>query len=681
MRGTEKLYVRLVNRVPGIRDRYRKKRMQAKGAGRGAVWFYLIGLNISYYVFHNKKLATLEKYPYYESKSLPVSGSESALSHREAPEELAKKLSEFDVISFDVFDTLIFRPFFEPADLFFLMGARLSYPDFKRIRQEMEQKAREHKYKKEKHYEVNLSEIYDLMERETGIDKASVMQMEIRLEQEFCFANPYMKEVVDSLRQMGKRLIITSDMYLNTEQIRELLLHCGLGEFDAVYVSCDHGKSKSKGDLFDLIKQAEGSAHPDICRMVHVGDNKVSDLERAERHGFTAVHYVNVNTAGERYRAEDMSAITGSLYRGMADAHIHNGLHTFSREYEFGYIYGGLFVTGYCRFIHEFVHSHSIDKILFLARDGYVLSKAYHILYPEEDDTWQYVYWSRLAAEKVTAAHFKYDYFRRFLYHKVNQGYRIADIFATMELEDMTEPCCQRLGLSPDAELTDRNVDDLKKILLDDWDEILAHYAEQREAGRLYYTSILENCGSAVAVDIGWAGSGAITLDCAVNRIWKMDCPITGIVAGTNTCHNAEPDTSETFLQGGRQVSYLYSQRENRDLWKMHDPGKGHNLYWELLLDAPTGSLKGFYLDAEGQCECRFKAYDESRTEKLNEIHRGIFQFAAQWKALGEKLSLWPETEKLSQISGRDAYEPMLLAMRGEGFCESFAELMDDPNL
>ena len=40
---------------------------------------------------------------------------------------------------------------------------------------------------------------------------------------------------------------------------------------------------------------------------------------------------------------------------------------------------------------------------------------------------------------KMTARYFKYDYFRRFLFHKVNQNYSLDDIFDTMELGDLLE--------------------------------------------------------------------------------------------------------------------------------------------------------------------------------------------------------------------------------------------------
>ena len=64
------VYNFMVNRVPGIRDKYKEKRNRAKGIGRIGVWLYLIGLNISYYILGNKKLAHREKFPIYEKKEL-----------------------------------------------------------------------------------------------------------------------------------------------------------------------------------------------------------------------------------------------------------------------------------------------------------------------------------------------------------------------------------------------------------------------------------------------------------------------------------------------------------------------------------------------------------------------------------------------------------------------------------
>lgn len=669
----DKVYSALVNQVPGIRERYRRVRYRGNKTARIKAWIYLIWLNTAYHVFRYRKIGASEKYPYYEKKVLYTKGSESSLSKREEPEKLAGELAKYDVISFDVFDTLVLRPFSSPPDLFFLLGDELKYMDFKRIRMEMEWKARERKYKKEGSYEVSLDEIYTVLAEETGIDKESAMKREVELEYEFCFANPYMFRVVSELRRLGKRIIITSDMYLNTEQIRTLLGRCGYDEFDGCYVSCDIGKSKSKGDLYDEVKKTEKKAvKKRELTFVHIGDNYIADVENSKKHGFSSIHYVNVNAAGEQYRAEDMSEITGSVYRGIVNAHIHNGLNEYSREYEYGFIYGGLFVTGYCQFIHEYVNTHGIQKILFLARDGYVLKKAYELLYPEEAEICEYVYWSRLAAAKMAAGYFKYDYFRRFLHHKVNQGYSLKKILSSMELEDMLEELCRRTGYTQNAELTDRNVEKVKQFFMMRWKRVLDHYEEQLEAGRKYFGEILDGCGKAVAVDIGWAGSGAIALDHIVNRIWKMDTEIIGVIAGTNTCHNAEPDASETFLQTGKLVSYMYSQRENRDLWKFHDPGKGHNLYWELLLGAPHGSLKGFYLREDGKCECVLKE-ESAENGKVMEIQRGIMAFVREYEKVSRR------SEMFEEVSGRDAYAPLILVESKES--NYFFEDMDCINL
>lgn len=671
----ERLYIILVNRVPGIRERYRKKRGQAKGVfGRGAAWLYLLCLNISYYILRNHKLERIEKYPVYEKKNLYSGGSESSLSCIKSPGMMAEELKQYDIISFDVFDTLILRPFSEPSDIFFLVGDRLDYPDFQRIRKEMERRTREEKYKKEKSYEVTLDEIYEVLSKETGIKKKETAELEFEMELAFCFANPFMKEVVEELTKADKKIVVTSDMYLNTEQMKLLLKNCGYPEFEDYFVSCDIKMSKNEGQLFEYVKEKLGKKKN--LSFAHVGDNYISDVEQADKHGFEPFHYINVNAAGEPFRPYDMSVITGSFYRGIVNAHIHNGLCCYTREYEYGYIYGGIFVTGYCQFIHHYAKRNQIDKILFLSRDGDILSKGYRMMYQENSVPNEYVYWSRLAAVKMSASHYKYDYFRRFLYHKVNQNYTLQQIFAAMEVGDMLSEFCDISNTNPKTTLTEQNVEKVRQFLLDSWERVLSHYKEQLAAGKEYYGQVLERCKKAVAVDIGWAGSGAITLDYLVNQIWRLNCEITGLIAGTNTCRNAEPDTSETFLQKGKLVSYMYSQRENRDLWKLHDPGQNHNLYWEILLDAPEGSLKGFYLNEKGGCECRFK---ENRTDisKIKEIQRGILDFVQQYTKIQQKAG------RMAEISGRDAYAPMINVERNENaeFMKALMPLMDETNV
>ena len=118
------------------------------------------------------------------------------------------------------------------------------------------------------------------------------------------------------------------------------------------------------------------------------------------------------------------------------------------KNMNWGFFMVDYFVVGYCQWIHRYVKTHGIDKVIFLSRDGDVLYKAYCEMYPQEAELnrTEYVYWSRLTATKLGAAYFKYDYFRRFLHHKVNQRYTLAQIFEDMELADMLENCLESIN-------------------------------------------------------------------------------------------------------------------------------------------------------------------------------------------------------------------------------------------
>lgn len=652
MRLIEYIYQLLVNKNPDIAMQYQNYRRKAHGLQRFGAWLYLIWLNVNYHIF--KRQSWNQNDCFFEKKLLYTKGSESSLAKQEKPEVLARRLAEYDVISFDVFDTLIFRPFSKPTDLFFIVGEQLGYLDFERIRIEIEQRSRKRKYQESHTNEVTLEEIWDEMEWETGIPKEIGLQTEWNCEYQYCFANPYMLEVVKLLYDMGKTIVATSDMYLGKRYIQMLLEHCGFPKFSGYFVSCDHGKSKQAGSLYEEVKNVYGRN----IKYAHIGDHSISDGKQAKRHGFSSFLYQNVNESGMKYRAEDMSVINGSIYRGLVNSYIYNGVKEYSMSYEYGFIYGGFFVLGYCQWIHEYVQKNQIDKILFLARDGDILSKVYSRLYPEEkpQEKWEYVYWSRLAATKMTAGYFKYDYFRRFLYHKVNQGYCLKNIFSSMELDDMLSGFLNSREAAgkytEKSMLGEEAAECIRNYLQNHWNTVLNHYEEQIKAGKQYYEKVLHGCRKAAAVDVGWAGSGAVTLNYLVDHVWNLNCQITGLLAGTNSIFNHEPNASEPLLHGGKLVSYLFSQEHNRDAWKIHNPNSGHNLVVELLLASGEKSFRKFT-----EKEQKFE-FDASEPEvQYEEIQKGILDFISYYL---ERM------QEIPKISGRDAFAPIEIILKNQ---------------
>ena len=467
-------------------------------------------------------------------------------------------------------------------------------------------------------------------------------------------------------------------MYLPRSCIERILQKTGYMGAERIYISNEYGENKAGGDLFHrVIRDFSGA------RIVHIGDNPHSDQKMAKASGLDILPYQNVNKNVLLYRPMDMSSMIGGAYRGLVSNHLYNGSEKFSIDYEYGYVYGGLFVVGYCHFIHEYYEQHYLDRLLFLARDGDILNRVYQKLYP--DDRTVYVYWSRKAATKLMADEDKHDFFRRFIYHKVNQKVTIGEALRSMELEQLLPELSdwqeiwdvwerksgagrkqKFIDLRAEDELTDKNAYLLRRFIEAKWERVMTHYEEQQVAAEKYYREILHGCENVAAVDIGWAGSGALALSHLVEKVWGMDCKITGIVAGTNTIHNAQPDASDPFLQDGRLVAYLYSGQMNRDLLKKHDPNKDYNVFWELLLSSLTPSFQGFH-DGRYQTEkesiyletvditLEFGKYDFN-PEGIREIQRGILDFAEQYL---EHFGAFPY---MFRISGRDAYAPMLVA-------------------
>lgn len=639
-----KIYNFLVNKHPGIKERYHKFHDGAVGLKKYLSWLYLLWLNVCYYFLFCRFLGKKSDVAIYEEKKLICDKSESQkfLSETDVNvETFIKKLSDYDVVSFDIFDTLIFRPFSEPTDLFYFIGDKLGVMDFKRIRIEMEQKARRRCFEQNGHYEVTLREIWELIHEETGICAEDGMEFEMDMEQKFCYANPFMKKVYEEMQRQGKEIVIISDMYLPEEFLSYMLERNGYTGMKRIFVSCEYRKNKGSGTLFEYaVKEMNLSQS-----RIHVGDNLVGDVKMAKKYGFATCYYPNVNKNTLLYRPYDMSSIIGGAYRGIINNHIYDGIRAHSMEYEYGFIYGGLFVTGYCAFIHEYCKKNDIEKVLFLARDGDILKQAYEKMYPE--DKTEYIYWSRRAATKLMAVCDKYDFYRRFLYHKVNQGILVSQILSSMDLKELSISCPKELRT---ATLTNDNVKQVKEFLEEHWDEILTIYSNEHRKAKVYFEGKLEGCQKVVAVDIGWAGSGAIAIRTLVEKVWKIQCEVIGIIAGTNTVHNAEPEASETFLQSGKLVSYLYSFSHNRELLKKHDPNKNYNVYWELLLSSPTQQFKGF-----GMQGLIFGAHDANQKGIL-EIQKGILDFVEMYC---EKFKGIPY---MFNISGRDAYAPMLLA-------------------
>ena len=92
----------------------------------------------------------------------------------------------------------------------------------------------------------------------SDIDKelADKLRMEeLSLEREHILPRNRMVDALRYALSSGKKVFLTSDMYLDKEEISSILGKCGIdGDFELI-VSCEYGLSKFVGPLFDVLKE------------------------------------------------------------------------------------------------------------------------------------------------------------------------------------------------------------------------------------------------------------------------------------------------------------------------------------------------------------------------------------------------------------------------------------------
>lgn len=295
-------------------------------------------------------------------------------------------------------------------------------------------------------------------------------------------------------------------MYLSQEQIKGILRKAGYPCFDEVYVSSELNKSKKKGDMFHLLREKYRNK-----KIIHIGDNLVSDIEKAKAAGIDTYYYRNVNEIGGKTRIDGMSYITGRVYSAIINNHLYCESEEYDESYKLGYVYGGIYILGFVQWVNKFATDFGVDKILFLSRDGDIYSKMYDML-PEHKE-WEYFYWSRLAGMKITAMENFYEFCQRMIWHKARGVYNIK-VEHTLNFLGIGH-LVSKLGdynLSRNDVLSKKTAPIIEKLFYDNKANIIDSFRSDIDATIKRIKETVGRAKKISIVDVGWAGTGPLII-------------------------------------------------------------------------------------------------------------------------------------------------------------------------
>ncbi|MBT4959163.1 MAG: HAD-IA family hydrolase [Flavobacteriaceae bacterium] len=303
------------------------------------------------------------------------------------------------IVSLDLFDTLFYRPYLNPDDVFSHLEIIHDTPGFKHQRILAENNARFIS----KYEEITLDEIYEHIQ----IDFLKMKAKELELEFDSILINSEIKNLIDYSISLNKKVIFISDMYLPTDFIKSVLDKHSIENFESLYVSSEQRLTKHTGSLFKKVANDLKSNPKDI---LHIGDNKKSDIKAAKINGLKTAYYPSFN---DQFKI--MSRSNKSLYR------LFNSFQSdFIQRYLFkqkinsrcndastrshdsywediGLYYGSLISLCFYKIINN-NYDPSKDELIFIGRDGYSIKLFFDKLKPEWNS--HYIHLPRALAKK-----------------------------------------------------------------------------------------------------------------------------------------------------------------------------------------------------------------------------------------------------------------------------------------
>lgn len=541
---------------------------------------------------------------------------------------LLELIDSVEVVSFDIFDTAIFRKIDQPKDVFELMiknyeaqkGSKLNF-DFYNFRIEAENIARKIKYSEGIKEDITIDEIYNFLTKEYKISHRiaeKLKLLEIATEIDICVVNPYIFEVYQYCKKKSKKIIFCSEMYLTQEIIRKILVKTGY-TVDQIFVSSSVKKSKVTGNIYKSVLNSISYAANEI---LHIGDNYYSDIEVPSKLGFKTYYYQKLKSDIEL----NTKNLEWKIYQGLKTNYLNQYNFIEKDETNFwrqlGYCNLGILYFGFVQWLVDEIISNDIELVCFAAREGMLLQSIYEkfrVINPN-------------LPESI------YLYASRRLYYPTSQkifNEELCDFLVAGPVGGIVAEYIERIGLEPynyAAKLRDfgfeklsdvvqeqSDIENLKNFFWTIKEDVVKCFSSENDILIDYFQS----CGlfkykRIGFVDIGWNGSIQQAFVNLIKEKWN-NVNIFGYYLATYS--GAKKKVSD----GLRMSGFLLNAGEPGEWYKII--GSGTEVF-EIFTSACHGTITGLAKNKHGITPILKQDKDIHVDNKIYYLHEGVLLLA-----------------------------------------------------
>ena len=545
--------------------------------------------------------------------------------------QLRMAIEKAEVVSFDIYDTAIIRYVSYNEHLYEIVEKESERQGNSRIDSFVEKRitAQKKAYVMSDGNEITLQEIYNCMDIDSAY-KCKICRVEEEVERKISYTNNEIFELYTYALQLGKKVIFTSDMYLNENTVLEILNRNGYMHFSKLYLSSTVRKRKKRGELFEyVIKDINVAAD----KIVHIGDSYISDFIMARQKGIKAYIYNKRNNSlfvkNNRYIS---LSLNNDLCYGMISKVLANSSTGVELPEHIGIEVLGLLLWGFILWIKKMTELKEYSKIFFLSREGKIIQRAYEVYYGDKRSG-QYLYVSRksvLVPLLAQAQNYK-DVIR--ILSPFLRTPTIENICKLLEIEEVNfNNQAKNSQFSSDI-----NKEENQKILF----KYIKRYGqikfEEQEQNLKKYLEGIGFRGNIAVCDIGWYG----TMQSALKLHAEAGTNIDGLYLGVRTQECKQILHMNLVKRGflfeeGKNEKYDYMTRFTNEILEL------------LFLNSDGSVLKYIYSNDKNINPILSESeYNVGESDFINRVQESAICFIENCKEIDwlfEDIDLEPET-------------------------------------
>lgn len=294
-------------------------------------------------------------------------------------ENTIESLRQSDIVSFDIFDTLIMRKFFYAGDIFQIvenvlckkLDRMVSFVELRKQAGLLDNPTYEEIYR-------NFALLSGWSKKEVSL----AAKTEFEIERVMVVPRKRMVELFHLISK-EKKVYLISDMYYSSEQLQRLLRECGVDIVkEQIIVSSEYKKLKEDGSIWNYYKENIVKN----LKAIHLGDNEKGDVFEPRKYNIKSIYVRSAMQMAEKSPLSVAIPQMNDLFSSIAFGHLISrlcndpfalnkniGKYEFANLEEAGYCLWGNVIFCFFDWLIEKAQKDGIHKLVFFSREGYLL--------------------------------------------------------------------------------------------------------------------------------------------------------------------------------------------------------------------------------------------------------------------------------------------------------------------